>query len=804
MSDSTHTERRALELFRQLLEIDTSDRAGIDAELAEVEPELAVLVRRMLERLHSLTHRLERGWQQEWAEVDLPAELGPFTLVRELGRGGMGIVAEGQREAEGFTQRVAIKWIPAWQIDAARRQRFLFERDVVARLRHPHIARLVDGGEGSGGELWYAMELVHGKDLLSHCREHKLGVRPRVQLLLDLCDAVAHAHRHLILHRDIKPGNVLVDEEGQLKLIDFGIAKGLENEGDELTLDAAPMTPRFAAPEQLRGERPTTLSDLWQVAALGFELLSGQPARKDGALRKASDAVPEGAEHAASCGLDLKQLRRALRGDLDAILQKALRDEADQRYPSIEALAAELRAWIGGKPVAARRHERWYALGRFVSVHRWAVGFAAVAVTAVSVGGSVAMVQSTIAKDQTQAAEHVSDLLLRAMLSKSGTNLKTTTLPGYFDHVIETIADDTELEPERRYTLLSGIIQRSQDLGPTTASERGARELTALAREVFGEVSLEYAYAQDQLTSIELELHPESSEQMLARLDVTGAIYRRLGAENTMRYLEHLITRGALANHTGDFTLALDLAKDMHTLAQSIPDMPAEGRIAYMMPLATIYGNSGQYKEASAAADHLLEFAVNAAEESPGAGNTLDMLRAEACLMRALSDPASAVPMCTQTAHSMSEAGTLTSESGATVLRALGVAHGRRGEHAAALESLRKAERALVELYGEAEMPQLRSQVLRSIGFYAWRLGNKEESLAARERVFGWYTQRKQADTYHALDTRMDLAESLLDANRRDEARRLFDPGLDLAALPETDRKRWDDLAARANASAPH
>jgi tetratricopeptide (TPR) repeat protein len=792
-------DRQALALFRSLLDLHTHDRAGFDAELSSLAPALASRVRRLLDRHHREAGQAEQCWQQAlWP--GLPAQLGAFTLLREIGRGGMGIVAEAKREAEGFTQRVAIKWIPAWQVDATRRQRFLFERDVVTRLRHPHIAQLVDGGDGEHGELWYAMELVEGKDLLSHCRERRLGLSQRVQLLLDLCDAVAHAHRTLILHRDIKPSNVLVNDEGQLKLIDFGIAKGLDSESDDLTLDAAPMTPRYASPEQLRGERPTTLSDLWQVAALAYELLSGQPARKEGALRKASEAALESeAEHAKGCGLDQARLARTLNGDLDAILEKALRIEPDQRYPSVEALGADLRAWMLCQPVAARRHERWYALGRFVSVHKWAVGFAVLAVIALVIGGSVAIVQSAVARRQTQTAEHVSDLLIRAMLSKSETNLRTTTLPAYFDHVIETIVVDTTLPPERRYALLLGIVVRAQDLGPSAARERGARELTKLASQIFGEESLEHAHALDQLASIELELHPESEAQIRARIDASSAIYRRLHAENTVQFLEHLMTRGIMANLSGDWSQLLKIAERADQLARTLPDLPAEVRISYRMALATAHMNLGQPKQASEAADALLAFALESADESPGAANTIDILRAEACQMRAYSDHASATELCESMVHEFERSGSLTSMSGATVLRSLGIALGRGGDHAAAVDALSRTDRVLAELHGESEMTHLRSQTLRSLGFYAALLGRHTEALAARERVHAWYLTHRKANTFHALDVRMDLADSLLANERLQEARTLLDPDLDLSALGEEQRERWDSLVMRTS-----
>jgi hypothetical protein len=212
------------------------------------------------------------------------------------------------------------------------------------------------------------------------------------------------------------------------------------------------------------------------------------------------------------------------------------------------------------------------------------------------------------------------------------------------------------------------------------------------------------------------------------------------------------------------------------------------------MPLATAHINHGQPKQASEAADALLAFALESASESPGAANTIDMLRAEACQMRAYSDQVSAVELCESMIDALERSGSLTSMSGATALRSLGIALGRSGSHAAAVDALSRADRVLGELFGESEMPPFRGQTLRSLGFYAAKLGRHREALAARERVHAWYLAHKQANTFHSLDTRMDLADSLLATNRRAEARALLDPGIDLSALGEEDRRRWDSL----------
>jgi len=790
-------DRQALVLFRQLLELGTEDREALDLEIASLEAPLAERVRRLLEQHHVHTGRLERRLEQLRVGSDVPARLGSFTLLRELGRGGMGVVAEGQREAEGFTQRVAIKWIPAWQVDAARRQRFLFERDVVSRLRHPNIAQLVDGGEGEQGELWYAMELVEGEDLLEHCRERRLDLRARVGLLLDLCSAVSYAHRNLILHRDIKPSNVLVDREGQLKLIDFGIAKGLDDAAEGLTQDSAPMTPRYAAPEQLRGERPTTATDVWQVAALGFELLTGVPARKGDALRRASIAAMQAsADHSANCGLDFKRLHLALRGDLDAILAKALHEAPEQRYANSESLMSDLSAWLDGQPVAVRKHERWYAAGRFVHRHAGALAIGITAVALVVASTYMTFQQDRHAREQSRIAEASTDLLLQVMLSTPGGNMTNLTLRGYFDHVIETTLQDSALPPAQRYRVLAGMVERSGDLGVSPASERGARALISLAEQVYGKESMQAAFASDQWVAVALSLEPGRAGELQQHTERTAAFFAHPAARTGREYLEHLKTRATLANALRDAGGLAALAEEMYALAEGIDQLSLDTRIGYMGLLPSAYAAGGRWADASAVADRTLNFAETASTHSLEAASTLDHLRAVACEMRAASDPASAVELCQGFVRSMRASKTLMSQAGATVLRGLGAALTAEGNHLGALSSLREADEALVQVHGTEAMSMLRLRVLNSIGVASARLGQHEEAYEVRKRQFGWLTRARRDNRMDILRTRIELAESMIATERNEELRTLMNAQADLSGLPESWRARWDAVVA--------
>lgn len=783
-------------MFRSLLELHSEDRITFDRKIAGLEPPLAERVQRLRELHDSDTSRLERHARTLLGTDAVPDRLGAFTLLRELGRGGMGVVAEAQREAEGFTQRAAIKWIPAWQVDTARRQRFLFERDVVARLRHPHIAQLVDGGEGENGELWYAMELVEGQDLLQHARQRMLDLRGRVRLLLDLCEAVAYAHRNLILHRDIKPSNVLVDREGQLKLIDFGIAKGLDETSEGLTQDASPMTPRYAAPEQLRGERPTTASDVWQVAAVAFELLSGRPARKNGKLRRASQAALEEGDDTPAWGLDARGLFRALRGDLDAILQKGLRDAPEERYSNIEELAADLRAWLRGQPVAVRRNERWYALGRYVAIHRWSVAFGALALTSLIVGLTVAASESRRAAVEARAAEDTNTLMLRAFLGGSGRIASTLTLRTYFDYVTELVVQDATLSPKRRYQLLLQILDSTQEVGISETVEQSSRVLIEQAREIFGNDSLEAAFAMDRWAYLALRQRgATAAEEADASLTESNRIYHALGLNAGPRYLSHLRARAHLANVVEDLNSLIGISQEMVHVASTSEGTPIVDKLGLQSLLASAYFRAQRYAEA----DQTMRDTLDEYAEALSTDTTLTdgylFNRARACEYRAFHDASDAAQFCSSLIDEFEQSNSMNSEMGIWAMRGLAEAHSRLGNHHEALKVLRSAGAIADELYGDSVLPALYARILRSQGRETYTLGLYKESAEIRQRLLSWSDQRRAKDSEDGLEMRIELMESLLAAGETEASASLLDTTLNLSSLSAAYLERWQRLS---------
>jgi len=337
--------------------------------------------------------------------------LGAWRLLEPIGEGGMGRVFLAERAEGGFRQEAAIKRLRFGFDAGAARARFEAERQILARLEHPNIARLLDGGCDAQGSPWLALEYVRGSDILSHCDARRLGLVERLRLFRSVCAAVAQAHRQLVVHRDIKPSNVMVSEAGTVKLLDFGVAKLLEA-GDDPGLTGsrlAPLTPAYAAPEQLRGEPASTQTDVYGLGLLLYQLLTGllphrgrsgvsaeavsevltqEPAPPSAALRRLAEN-PEQRERIAAARCTRPQaLTRALRGDIDAVLLRALRSRAQDRYDSVEQFDADIANVLAQRPVSARRGTQRYRLQRFVLRHRLPVALACLLLMAL-LGGLV-------------------------------------------------------------------------------------------------------------------------------------------------------------------------------------------------------------------------------------------------------------------------------------------------------------------------------------------------------------------------------------------------------------------------------
>ncbi len=441
----------------------TAARTGIDAAAAEArlfdalcELEGTVLIERLraIERDDAaLAARLRRllAIDAEYAEhtarmvagEDMPdptqrigegEEIGAFRLSRKIGRGGMGVVYLAERRND-FAQHVAIKIMPRFAVDARSRERFAQERRLLAQLRHPHICSIVDGGELGDGTPWLAMEYVPGESLCAWCARHAVPLRERIALFLQLCDAVQYAHNRLVIHRDLKDSNVLIETHGDgaatVKLLDFGIAKSLERgqegegaaEGTDDNRTAAQdrfFSPMTAAPEQIRGERATVAVDVYALGALLHQLLCGflpfaHPRCSPAALQRAILEVvpPKMSDALMRAGNEAQVAVRDLRGELDAIVAHCLRKAPEERYSDVGALARDLRAWLAGHPVSISGDDRMYRLRKFVRRNRAPVLIATAAALSLLVAFGLTLWQATqlrVQRDAAQAARSRSEV----------------------------------------------------------------------------------------------------------------------------------------------------------------------------------------------------------------------------------------------------------------------------------------------------------------------------------------------------------------------------------------------------------
>ena len=460
--------------------------------------------------------------------------IGPYRVLREIGRGGMGVVYLAERDDGQYRRRVAIKLLRTSPDADELHRRFVAERQILASLNHPNIAQLVDGGVTDEHFPYLVMEYVNGVPITTFCDRQRLGIDERLALFRDVCAAVHHAHQNLVIHRDIKPNNILVTDERRVKLLDFGIAKLLNP-----TLGPADqpithtewrvMTPEYASPEQVRGDSLSTASDVYALGVLLYELLSGrrphrltsgspqelaevivqrepalpsaavsrsEPARADATT---ADLTPESI--AADRHLSVERLGRRLQGDLDAIVMMALRKETARRYGSADLMWEDVQRHLDGLPVLAHRGTRWYRARKFVSRHRVEAIAAAIVTVALVTGASAAVRQAAVANRERDRAEQaldqsreVTDFLVRLF--------RTPAPPGASrDQVTarELLATGTarieelRAQPIVQAQMLDALGRVNRELGRFDDAERMLRRALQLRRAQYGDDHAEVA-----------------------------------------------------------------------------------------------------------------------------------------------------------------------------------------------------------------------------------------------------------------------------------------------------------------------
>jgi eukaryotic-like serine/threonine-protein kinase len=481
-----------------VIDVAPPQRAHLLDALCDADPALRQEVETLLACEHALPEQLpETVWRALAPDATQRSRIGdhvgPFEIEHCLGEGGSSVVYAARRVSD-FAQRVAIKLLRSHAAASVAR-RFVLEREMLSRLNHPHIARLFDAGTLSDGTPYLVLELIEGRSWPRWLSEARPSLRERIVQFLSICDAVSHAHQHLLVHRDIKPTNIMVDDDGRAKLLDFGIAKLLDaTDSSTLTRDGGfALTPAYAAPEQLRGEPVTTATDVYALGVVLYETLTAQHpfhlSAGASTSRWTSDAaaphlrpsqVPQSTAHALST--------QALRGDLDNIVMMALEPEPARRHASVAALGADLRAYLDGRPVSARPRTWRYVTGKFFRRHPLGVALAAAALLAVATSALVAVQEAQRARGhlaQARALAHdilidYSDLIVELPGSLPVQQRMVQDAVRYLDSLRQVASDDSVLSQELAAGYLKiGDIQGNPyraNLGDFVGAERSYQQ----------------------------------------------------------------------------------------------------------------------------------------------------------------------------------------------------------------------------------------------------------------------------------------------------------------------------------------
>jgi serine/threonine protein kinase len=460
------------------------ERAAWLADFRTQRSDLFDLLEKLLEEHHALAeeHFLEFQPLRPTNERSSTGQsVGAYRLISPIGEGGMGSVWLAGRNDGRFERQVAVKFLRFALSSQGLVERFKREGSILAQLAHPHIAELIDAGVTTNEEPYLVLEYVKGKQIDEYCDEHMLGVDARIELFLDVLGAVAHAHANLVVHRDIKPSNVLISVDGQVKLLDFGIAKLLVDEGSEvaaaqLTIESgAGLTPQFAAPEQISGGAITTGTDVYALGVLLFLLLTGQHPAGPGHHSpadlvktitetdppKPSDAIAlsdieASAREASKRAATPEKLRRQLRGDLDTIIAKTLKKKASERYVSVAAVGDDLRHYLRHEPIRARPDTVAYRAAKFIRRHRLSVSAAVVALAAIIAVSAIAIYQASISRRRFQEVRKLAhtfvfdlhDEVAKLEGSTKAREMMVQTGLEYLDNLSRNAGSDLELQKE--------------------------------------------------------------------------------------------------------------------------------------------------------------------------------------------------------------------------------------------------------------------------------------------------------------------------------------------------------------------
>lgn len=592
------------------------------------------------------------------ADEPVPPRIGAYRIIRPIGAGGMGTVHLAERADGQFTQQVAIKLIRRRLATPAAVRRFSAERQTLANLNHPHIARLYDGGLTADGIPYFVMEYVDGVPIDAYCDARRLAIPERLRLFRTVCAAVQSAHQKLVVHRDLKPANILVTSDGSPKLVDFGIAKVLDPAASPRPPGPATqtverlLTPAYASPEQIRGEPISTASDVYTLGIILYELLTGrrpyrvtggsayqvarciceeEPPRPSSVIRRTDRAAdahdPPTTTVSAARGLTPQKLRRRLAGDLDAIVLTAIAKDPARRYPSVEQLAEDVRRYLVGLPLHARRSSFAHHALRFLRRNAVAVG-AALAVAASLVGGMLATTRAArIASEQRDVAvlaeqrayaeaenarvearksERVTQFIQRMLASADpASGRRDITVRQVIDQAAARLSVEFADDPEVASAVHDTIGHTYHGLGQYDLAEQHLRASLAIQQQIHrgdhADVAARLASLAHALYSQRrFEPGREAAEQALA-------MHRRLYGHHHPDVARDLNDLGVLHRASGDLPAAEALLSQAVELRRRLFGPAHVDVAASLNNLANVYRDQGRLDEAERLAREVLE-----------------------------------------------------------------------------------------------------------------------------------------------------------------------------------------------------
>lgn len=601
---------KAKELFRKVANLSQEARDRYFAE-HEVDVQTKKEVEDQLAYEASTTKIFAEEIVAHHSERAEPIGLhcGPYRLVRLIGRGGMGSVYEAERADGEVQQRVAVKLLRPGSDPPQFRQWFLSERQILATLSHPNIARLLDAGHLEDGQPYLIMEYVEGKTIDRYCAGQ--GTKHKIALFLKVCAAVSYLHRNLVIHRDLKPSNILVTEDREPKLLDFGIAKILDSAADATVTNVRMLTPEYASPEQSGGDRMTTATDIYSLGAVLYKLLTGASPYQSTGRSSASSTSPRKIAAPSKLAPDLK-------GDVEAILLKALREEPQERYASVEQLSGDLENYLASRPIRARTGDVWYRFRKFLRRY-WLPALAAtVTISSLAVGLAVANHERAIAErrftDVRQLANKLFDIDERVSKLPGSTETRRLIVETSLEYLRRITADvhmapALALEVGTAYLRVARVQRSDAALGQTQLAEGNAKKALALVDSVLAtepsnriallraaEISqeqMQIASQRDQDEALQVArktdqrlqayLKSPAQENPLDRAEAEDAILVLLNVANIYAFAEQFSDSISTSRH------AIDLARTAN--------WPAYAGAAELN-LAIVYQEQGRLDEA--------------------------------------------------------------------------------------------------------------------------------------------------------------------------------------------------------------